>query len=46
MCAAMPDDSQTKKAQQLLASFSSCVAPVDQPEQAAAKKNLAVTPSP
>ena len=39
--AAMPDDSQTKKAQQLLASFSSCVAPVDQPEQAAAKKELA-----
>ena len=42
VCAAMPDDSQTKKAQQLLASFSSCVAPVDQPEQAAAKKDLDV----
>ena len=42
ICAAQPDDSQTKKAQQLLASFSSCVAPVDQPEQAAAKKDLDV----
>ncbi len=40
--ASSPDDSQTKKAQQLLASFSSCVAPVDQPEQAAAKKQLNV----
>ncbi len=42
LCAALPDDSQTKKAQQLLASFSSCVAPVDQPEQAAAKQQLGV----
>jgi predicted Zn-dependent protease len=42
LCASLPDDSQTKKAQQLLASFSSCVAPVDQPEQAAAKKDLDV----
>jgi predicted Zn-dependent protease len=46
ICAAMPDDSQTKQAQQLLASFSSCVAPVDQPEQVEAKKDLAVTASP
>jgi predicted Zn-dependent protease len=42
LCATLPDDSQTKKAQQLLASFSSCVAPVDQPEQAAAKRDLNV----
>jgi predicted Zn-dependent protease len=38
--ASMPDDSNTKQAQKLLASFSSCVAPVDQLEQTAAKKEL------
>ena len=43
VCATLPDDSQTKKAQALLASFNSCVAPVDQPEQAAVKKTLQVT---
>ena len=36
----MPDDGSTQQAQKLLASFSSCVAPVDQPEQAQAKKEL------
>jgi predicted Zn-dependent protease len=40
--ASSPDDSGTKAAQKLLASFSSCVAPVDQPEQAEAKKELLV----
>ena len=40
--ATMPDDSGTKQAQKLLASFSSCVAPVDQPEQTEAKKELLV----
>ena len=45
VCAALPDDSQTKKAQTLLASFNSCVAPTDQPEQAAAKKELLVLPT-
>jgi predicted Zn-dependent protease len=38
--ASMPDDSSTKQAQKLLASFSSCVAPVDQPEQIRAKQEL------
>jgi predicted Zn-dependent protease len=38
--AAMPPDGATQQAQKLLASFSSCVAPVDQPEQAAAKNEL------
>jgi predicted Zn-dependent protease len=38
--ATMPDDSNTKQAQKLLASFSSCVAPVDQPEQVKAKQEL------
>jgi len=38
----MPDDSSTKQAQKLLASFSSCFAPVDQPEQTAAKQELLV----
>ncbi len=38
--ASMPDDSKAKQAQKLLASFSSCVAPIDQPEQAAAKQEL------
>ncbi len=38
--ASMPDDSGTQTAQKLLASFSSCVAPVDQPEQTRAKAEL------
>ena len=42
VCAAMPDDTQTKQAQTLLASFNSCVAPKDQPEQAAVKQTLPV----
>ena len=36
----MQDDSQTQQAQKLLASFSSCVAPVDQAEQKKAKEEL------
>ena len=40
LSASMPDDSGSQQAKKLLASFSSCVAPVDQPEQAAAKKEL------
>jgi predicted Zn-dependent protease len=44
--AAMPADGSTQQAQKLLASFSSCVAPVDQPEQIKAKQELLHTTSP
>lgn len=37
----MPNDESLAQAQQLLAAFSSCVAPVDQPEQRAIKQEVA-----
>jgi predicted Zn-dependent protease len=40
ICATTPGDGSTKTAQKLLASFSSCFAPVDQPEQVQAKQEL------
>lgn len=38
--ARMPNDQSLAQAQELLAAFSSCVAPVDQPEQAAVKRKV------
>jgi hypothetical protein len=38
--ASVPDDNSTRQAQILLASFSSGFAPLDQPEQTAAKEEL------
>ena len=43
VCATLPDDSQTKKAQQLLASFNSCVSPTSSPEQQAARTSLGLS---
>ena len=44
ICAAQPDDSQTKSAQQLLASFNSCVAPTSSADQQAARAQMGLKP--